>query len=106
MRIKISPNKKRYWRGQILANHFFIIAGEEAGPKSNKMGGIWNVIHGEASTLAALSDSGKLETKDEPEILVAGPYYGYRGADWNRGLSRVTKMEEFDNEKKRCRSDL
>jgi glycosyltransferase involved in cell wall biosynthesis len=79
-----------------LANHFYIIAGEEAGPKSNKMGGIWNVIHGEASTLAALSDSGKLGTKDEPEILVAGPYYGYRGSDWNRGLSRVTNMEEFD----------
>lgn len=78
-----------------MANHFFIIAGEEAGPKSNKMGGIWNVIHGEATTLAALFDSGKLETKGEIEILVAGPYYGYRGADWNRGLSRITSMEEF-----------
>lgn len=76
-----------------MANHFFIIAGEEAGPKTNKMGGIWNVIHGEAATLAALFDSGKLETKDETEILVAGPYYGYRGADWNRGLSRITSME-------------
>jgi glycosyltransferase involved in cell wall biosynthesis len=78
-----------------LANHFFIIAGEEAGPKSNKMGGIWNVIHGEATTLAALFDSDKLETTDETEILVAGPYYGYRGADWNRGLSRITSMEGF-----------
>ena len=79
-----------------LANHFFIIAGEEAGPKSNKMGGIWNVIDGEAHTLATLFNSGKLETKDEIEILVAGPYYGHRGADWNRGLNRITSMEEFD----------
>lgn len=78
-----------------MANHFFIIAGEEAGPRSNKMGGIWNVIQGEATTLAALFDSGKLETTGETEILVAGPYYGYRGADWNRGLSRITSMEEF-----------
>ena len=78
-----------------MANHFFIIAGEEAGPKSNKMGGIWNVIHGEATTLAALFDFGKLETKGETEILVVGPYYGYRGADWNRGLSRITSMEGF-----------
>jgi hypothetical protein len=76
-----------------LANHYFIIAGEEAGPKSNKMGGIWDVIHGEATTLSALFDSGKLETKDETEVLVVGPYYGYRGADWNRGLNRITNME-------------
>jgi hypothetical protein len=59
-----------------LGNHFVIIAGEEAGPKSNKMCGIWDVIHDEAHTLAALFDSGKLETKEETEILVAGPYYG------------------------------
>ena len=52
-------------RIHILANHFVIIAGEEAGPKSNKMGGIWNVIDGEATTLATLIDRGKLETKDE-----------------------------------------
>jgi len=78
-----------------LANHFVIIAGEEAGPKSNKMGGIWNVVDGEATTLATLLDSGKLESKEETEILVAGPYYGYRGADWNRGLSRITNMGEL-----------
>jgi glycosyltransferase involved in cell wall biosynthesis len=78
-----------------LTNHFFIIAGEEAGPKSNKMGGIWNVIDGEAHTLAALFDSGRLEKKEEIEILVAGPYYGHIGADWNRGLNRITSMEEF-----------
>ncbi len=78
-----------------MAKHFVIIAGEEAGPKSNKMGGIWNVINEEAHTLAALFDSGELGIKDEKEILVAGPYYGHRGADWNRGLNRVTNMEGF-----------
>src|SRR5665811_2253294 len=57
------------------------------------MGGIWNVVDGEATTLAALLDSGRLESKEETEILIAGPYYGYRGADWNRGLNRITSME-------------
>ena len=78
-----------------MGKHFIIIAGEEAGPKSNKMGGIWNVIHEEAYTLASLFDSGTLDTKEEKEILVAGPYYGHRGADWNRGLNRITEMGEF-----------
>ena len=45
--------------------------------------------------LATLFNSGTLESKDEKEILVVGPYYGYRGADWNRGLNRITNMEEF-----------
>lgn len=80
-----------------MGKHFVIIAGEEAGPKSNKMGGIWNVIHEEAQTLAALFDSGQLDTKEDKEILVAGPYYAHRGADWNRGLNRITEMEEFDS---------
>jgi len=79
-----------------LKKHFVIIAGEEAGPKSNKMGGIWNVIHEEAQTLAALFDSGELDEKEDTEILVVGPYYAHRGADWNRGLNRITHMEEFD----------
>jgi len=79
-----------------LGKHFVIIAGEEAGPKSNKMGGIWNVIHEEAQTLAALFNSGQLDTKEDKEILVVGPYYAHRGADWNRGLNRITEMEEFD----------
>lgn len=78
-----------------MVKHFVIIAGEEAGPKSNKMGGIWNVIHEEAQTLAALFGSGQLDTKEDKEILVAGPYYAHRGADWNRGLNRITDMEEF-----------
>ena len=75
-----------------MGNHFIIIAGEEAGPASNKMGGIWNVINEEAHTLAALFDSGKLKAKENAEILVAGPYFGHRGADWNRGLNRITDM--------------
>lgn len=70
-----------------------MIAGEEAGPASNKMGGIWNVIDEEAHTLAALFDSGKLKAKESTEILVAGPYFGHRGADWNRGLNRITNMD-------------
>lgn len=78
-----------------LGEHFVIIAGEEAGPKSNKMGGIWNVIHEEAHTLAALFNSGTMGTKEEKQILVAGPYYGHIGADWNRGLNRITSMEGF-----------
>ena len=80
-----------------MGKHFVIIAGEEAGPKSNKMGGIWNVIHEEAHTLAVLLDSGTLDTKEEKEILVAGPYYGHRGADWNRGLNRITYMGELSS---------
>ena len=65
----------------------------------------------EAHTLAALFDSGTLETKEETEILVAGPYYGRRGADWNRGLNRITSMEEFsplniDGELKRSLESL
>lgn len=83
--------------GLNLGKHFVIIAGEEAGPKSNKMGGIWNVIHEEAQTLAALFDSGQLDTKEDKEILVVGPYYAHRGADWNRGLNRITEMKEFDS---------
>ncbi len=61
------------------------------------MGGIWNVIHEEAHTLAVLLDSGTLDTKEEKEILVAGPYYGHRGADWNRGLNRITDMGELSS---------
>ncbi len=59
------------------------------------MGGIWNVIHEEAHTLAALFDSGKLKEKENAEILIAGPYFGHRGADWNRGLNRITNMDRL-----------
>lgn len=75
---------------------YIVIAGEEGGPRSNKMGGIWNVIDAEAQTLASLSGSGKFDDCPVPQILVAGPYYGYRGADWNKGLNRITGMEEFE----------
>jgi len=78
-----------------LVNHYSIIAGEEAGPKSNKMGGIWNVIDGEVHALATLFNTSTMKAKDEKKILVVGPYYEHRGADWNRGLNRITNMEEF-----------
>ncbi len=87
---------EKSWEDQDLEKHFIVIAGEEAGPKSNKMGGIWNVIHEEAQTLAVLFDSGKLDKKEGTEILVVGPYYAHIGADWNRGLNRITHMEEFE----------
>ncbi len=85
------------WGDSGLGNNFVIIAGEEAGPKSNKMGGIWNVIDAEAHTLASLFDSGELKEEEKPQILVAGPYYGHRGADWNRGLNRITDMGGLDS---------
>ena len=63
------------------------------------MGGIWNVIDSEASTLASLIDSENIENSKEntPKILVFGPYYGYKGADWNKGLNRITDMSEFES---------
>jgi len=85
----------KYYGGLGLGNHYFIITGEEAGPRSNKMGGIWNVIDGEAHTLANLFNSGTVGSKNDTKILVVGPYYGHRGADWNRGMNRITNMEEF-----------
>ncbi|MFQ6071349.1 MAG: glycosyltransferase [Methanosarcinales archaeon] len=75
---------------------WIIIAGEEAGPKSNKMGGIWNVIDAEATNLALLIASGKIrEAIHDIKIIVAGPYYGYSGADWNAGLNRITDLKGF-----------
>lgn len=75
---------------------WLVIAGEEAGPKSNKMGGIWNVIDAEAVTLAALMSS--KATKDEilPGIIIAGPYYPHSGTDWNKSLNRVTDMSGLE----------
>ncbi len=49
-----------------------MVTGEEAGPKSNKMGGIWNVIDGEALTFATLFNSGTLELKDRMKYLLLG----------------------------------
>lgn len=66
-----------------MIQRWIVIAGEEAGPVSNKMGGIWNVIDAEARTLAKLISSGEIE--NDIKILVAGPYFPTAGADWNRG---------------------
>ncbi|NYT19650.1 MAG: glycosyltransferase family 4 protein [Methanosarcinales archaeon] len=74
-----------------------IIAGEEAGPKSNKMGGIWNVIDAEVKNLAQMLEDGTIEEDSIPIIFVACPYYGYSGSDWNKGLNRITDMSEFED---------
>ncbi|MFQ6051877.1 MAG: glycogen synthase [Candidatus Hydrothermarchaeota archaeon] len=67
-----------------------ILAGEEAGPVSNKLGGIWNVINNEAITLAKLISKG--EIKENIRLLIAGPYYPHKGTDWNAGKDRVTDI--------------
>lgn len=85
----------------MLESKCIIIAGEEAGPKSNKMGGIWNVIDAEAKNLANLIAKGIIDEKTAPNIIVAGPYYGHSGSDWNKGLNRITDMsglEEMEDE--------
>ena len=79
----------------MIENRWIIIAGEEAGPRSNKMGGIWNVIEAETVTLADLMNSGEIEEENMPNILVVGPYYGYSGADWNKSLNRITNMDNL-----------
>lgn len=75
---------------------WLVIAGEEAGPKSNKMGGIWNVIDAEATTLASLMSSGAIKDEILPGIIVAGPYYGHAGTDWHKSLNRITDMTGFE----------
>jgi len=80
----------------MMERKWILLAGEEAGPKSNKMGGIWNVIDAEAMTLASLLNSGSIKEENMPKVLVAGPYYGHSGADWNKGLNRITDMSEFE----------
>jgi len=72
---------------------YILIAGEEGGPASNKMGGIWEVINAEALTLASLSSSGSIP---ETKVAVLGPYYPHKGADWNMNLQRVTDLRELD----------
>ncbi len=71
-----------------------ILAGEEAGPVSNKLGGIWNVIDDEATTLAKLIS--KDEIKENIRLLIAGPYYPHKGTDWNAGKDRVTGLNGFN----------
>lgn len=79
-----------------LESKCIIIAGEEAGPRSNKMGGIWNVIDAEAKNLAGLISKGIVDEETTPSIIVAGPYYGHSGSDWNKGLNRITDMSSFE----------
>jgi len=81
----------------MMESRFIVIAGEEAGPKSNKMGGIWNVIDAEARNLAHIINEGAIEEGKTSRIIVAGPYYGYSGADWNKGLNRITDMSGFSD---------
>jgi len=78
-----------------MENRFIVIAGEEAGPRSNKMGGIWNVIDAEARNLAQMISDGVIGDERKTQIIVAGPYYGHSGADWNKGLNRITDMSGF-----------
>ena len=43
----------------MLESKFIVIADEEAGPKSNKMGGIWNVTDAGATNLERLLSNGE-----------------------------------------------
>lgn len=93
-------NERHLWEtGFMLENKYIIIAGEEAGPKSNKMGGIWNVIDAEAKTLADLISKGVIDKKTAPTIIIAGPYYDHSGSDWNKGLNRITDMSGLEEMK-------
>lgn len=65
-----------------------------SGPASNKMGGIWNVVDAEATTLARLVAKGEIDS--EFRILVAGPNYPAAGSDWNAGRNRVTDISSFN----------
>jgi glycosyltransferase involved in cell wall biosynthesis len=83
----------------MLERKCIIIAGEEAGPRSNKMGGIWNVIDAEITNLASMLADGTIEEENTPCIFVACPYFGHSGSDWNKGLNRITDMsglEEYE----------
>jgi len=77
-----------------MIERWIILAGEEAGPASNKMGGIWNVIDAEAVTLARLLAEKDIDS--DLHILVAGPYYPTSGSDWNAGKNRVTDLTGLD----------
>ena len=77
-----------------MIERWIILAAEEAGPISNKMGGIWNVVDAEATTLARLVAKGELDS--EFRILVVGPNYPTAGSDWNTGRNRVTDISAFN----------
>jgi hypothetical protein len=77
-----------------MISRWIILAGEEGGPYSNKMGGIWNVIDAESQTLARLIGEGKIDKN--LRILVAGPFYPTLGSDWNKGKNRVTDISGYE----------
>ncbi len=76
-----------------MIERWMVLAGEEAGPASNKMGGIWNVIDAEAVTLARLVAHKDIESG--LHILVAGPNYPTSGSDWNTGKNRISDLTGF-----------
>ncbi|MDD1755156.1 MAG: glycosyltransferase, partial [Methanothrix sp.] len=77
-----------------MIERWILLAGEEGGPASNKMGGIWNVIDAEALTLAKLVAAGTIESG--LKILVLGPNYPSAGMDWNGGRNRITDLSGFE----------
>ena len=77
-----------------MIERWIVLAAEEAGPASNKMGGIWNVVDAEAVMLARLVAHGDIESG--LHILVAGPNYPTSGSDWNTGKNRITDLTEFE----------
>ena len=77
-----------------MIERWIVLAAEEGGPASNKMGGIWNVVDAEAVTLARLVAKGDIESG--LSILVLGPNYPTLGSDWNTGKNRVTDLSGFD----------
>ncbi len=77
-----------------MIERWIALAAEEAGPASNKMGGIWNVVDAEATMLARLVANGGIERG--LRILVLGPNYPTSGSDWNTGKNRVTDLSGFD----------
>ena len=91
-----------------MGKRYIIIAGEEGGPASNKLGGIWNVISSETETLATMIAKGEIDK--EISVLVAGPYYPHSGTDWNKAMDRVTTLEGVepitDNELKKALKTL
>ncbi len=77
-----------------MIERWILLAGEEGGPASNKMGGIWNVIDAEALTLAKLVAAGTIESG--LKILVLGPNYPSAGMDWNGGRNRITDLSGLE----------
>ncbi|VVB68576.1 Glycogen synthase [uncultured archaeon] len=77
-----------------MIERWIALAGEEAGPPSNKMGGIWNVVDAEAVMLARLASKGAIE--GGLKILVLGPNFPSSGSDWNTGKNRVTDLSGYE----------